>query len=50
MILQPQAPSALEQMERKQVQTAGAGCIDALDDDFREVLGSERHSRSLTMK
>jgi RNA polymerase sigma-70 factor (ECF subfamily) len=31
-------PSALEQMERKEVQTAVQMCISALDDDHREVL------------
>ena len=31
-------PSALEQMERKEVQTAVQVCISALDDDYREVL------------
>jgi RNA polymerase sigma-70 factor (ECF subfamily) len=31
-------PSALEQMERKEVQKAVQGCIRALDDDHREVL------------
>ena len=33
-----QEPSVLEQMERKEVQTAVQGCINALDDDYREVL------------
>ena len=31
-------PSALEQMERKEVQTAVQMCINALESDFREVL------------
>lgn len=31
-------PSALEQMERKEVQTAVQMCINALDNDYREVL------------
>ena len=33
-----QEPSALEEMERKEVQTAVQVCINALDDDYREVL------------
>jgi len=33
-----QEPSALEQMERKEVQIAVQVCINALDDDYREVL------------
>ncbi len=31
-------PSALEQMERKEVENAVQACINALDDDYREVL------------
>jgi RNA polymerase sigma-70 factor (ECF subfamily) len=31
-------PSALEQMERKEVENAVQACIKALDDDYREVL------------
>jgi len=31
-------PSALEQMERKEVQTAVQMCINALESDYREVL------------
>jgi RNA polymerase sigma-70 factor (ECF subfamily) len=33
-----QEPSALEEMERKEIQTAVQVCINALDDDYREVL------------
>jgi RNA polymerase sigma-70 factor (ECF subfamily) len=33
-----QEPSALEQMERKEIQTAVQVCINALEDDYREVL------------
>jgi RNA polymerase sigma-70 factor (ECF subfamily) len=33
-----QEPSALEEMERKEIQTAVQVCISALDDDYREVL------------
>ena len=33
-----QEPSALEEMERKEIQTAVQVCINALDQDYREVL------------
>jgi len=33
-----QDPSALEQMEKKEIQTTVQVCISALDDDYREVL------------
>jgi len=33
-----QEPSALEEMERKEVQTAVQACIKALNDDYRAVL------------